>query len=235
MSKRAPADLESYRDRKGSQVYGMSHWTLSPEQKELSEIIDCSDMVMVSGKAGTGKTAAVLHNYAKTYLNDKTKKIIIIRTPVEAGMDKIGALPGSEEEKIGPHFSSAKRILETLLSKEKVKCDTGKRIHFVIPNFVLGETFDDSLIIISEAQQMSPEMLKLLLERTGKNSKVVIEGDESQRYTSTGKRAGLSKMVEIFNKNPQSGIEYFEFSKYNNMRSDFVGKINQVFESTDLI
>ena len=82
---------------------------------------------------------------------------------------------------------------------------------------------------------MSPEIIKLLLERTGKNSKVIIEGDESQKYTSTGKRSGLSKTIEIFNKNPQQGIEYFEFSKYNNMRSDFVARINLVYESTDLI
>jgi len=190
---------------------------------------------MVSGKAGVGKTAAILHNFVKTYLKDNTKKIIVIRTPVEVGMDKIGALPGSEEDKLGPHFSSAKRILEQLLSKEKVRCDIDKRIQFRIPNFIIGDSLDDSLIIISEAQQMSPEIIKLLLERTGKNSKVVVEGDESQKYTSTGKRSGLSKTIEIFNKNPQKGIEYFEFSKYNNMRSDFVARINLVYESTDLI
>lgn len=214
---------------------GIDRWELSPEQQELSNIIDASDMVLVSGKAGVGKTAAILHNFVSEYLRDKTKQIIVIRTPVEAGMDKIGALPGTEGEKLEPHFQSAKRILEELLSKEKVKCDTGKRIHFKIPNFVLGDTFDNSLIIISEAQQMSPEIIKLLLERVGRDSVVVVEGDESQKYTATGKRSGLSKTIEIFKANPQSGIEFFEFSKYNNMRSDFVGKINLVYEATDLI
>lgn len=226
-------DLEN--GKKFNDRNGIDSWSLSPEQNELSEIISASEMVLVSGKAGVGKTAAILHNFVRQYLKDKSKQIIVIRTPVEAGIDKIGALPGNESEKLGPHFQSAKRILEDLLSKEKVKCDIDKRIHFKIPNFVLGDTFDNSLIIISEAQQMSPETIKLLLERVGKNSVVVVEGDESQKYTSTGRRSGLSKTIEIFNKNPQSGIEFFEFSKRNNMRSSFVGKINLVYEATDLI
>ena len=229
MTKQSRSSKKTFNDSNG-----IDEWVLSPEQRELSEIIDSSTLTFVSGKAGTGKTAAVLHNFVRTYLSDKTKQIVVIRTPVEAGIDKIGALPGDKDEKLEPHFQSAKRILEQLLSKEKVKCDKDKRIHFKIPNFILGDTFDNSLIIVSEAQQMSPEILKLILERVGKDSTIVIEGDESQKYTSTGKRSGLSKTIELFHKNPTAGIDFFEFSVFNNMRSDFVQKINQVYESSDL-
>lgn len=232
MAKRSKV-VEIFQDNKGSQVYGISSWELSPEQKELSEIINSSTMTIVSGKAGTGKTAATLHTFVKEYLRDKSKKIIIIRTAVEAGFDKIGALPGSDKEKTQPHFSSAQAILESLMSKEKVKCDMDKRIHFKIPNFVLGETFHDSLILIDEAQQLAPEIVKLLLERVGQDSKVVLCGDESQKYTSTGRRNGLSKTIEIFQKSPVEGIDFFEFSNFNNMRSDFVGKINRVYENVE--
>jgi len=189
-----------------------------------------SDMTLVSGKAGVGKTAAILHTFAYMYLRDVTKQIIVVRTPVEAGIDKIGFLPGDEAEKLGPHFLPAKKILEQLMGKNKVECDMGKRIHFRIPNFVLGDTFDNSLIIISEAQQMPPNMIKLLLERVGKDSIVVVEGDESQLYASDGKRNGLSHAFDLFQKHPQQGIDFFTFSNNHNMRSDFVGRVNRVYE-----
>jgi phosphate starvation-inducible PhoH-like protein len=240
MAKRSVVKMSAYKkeefaDKKGPEIYGLSNWTLSEEQQELSEIIDSSDCVFVSGKAGTGKTAGVLHNFVKTYLKDKSKKIVVIRCAVEAGMDKIGFLPGGVGEKLEPHFASSKAILEDLLSKNKLECDIDKRIKFVIPNFILGSTFDDSLILVDEAQQLSPEIIKLILERVGTNSKVVLCGDPSQIYTSTGKRNGLATTIKIFQSHPVSGIDFFTFSVYNNMRSDFVARINQVYESTGLM
>jgi len=209
---------------------GIDTWELSDEQRDLRSIIRASDLTLVTGKAGVGKTAAILYTFAEIYLKDVTKNIIVIRTPVEAGIDKIGFLPGDALEKLEPHFAPAKKILEQLMGKGKVECDVGKRIHFKIPNFVLGDTFDDSLIVISEAQQMAPNMIKLLLERVGKDSIVVVEGDETQLYTTGGQRNGLTHAFDLFQKYPQPGIDFFEFSNNTNMRSDFVGRVNKVYE-----
>lgn len=225
---------------KHNDQHGITKWELSPEQKTLSNLIRENDLVFVSGKAGCGKTAGVLHNYVTEYLQDKSKRIIVIRTPVEAGLDKIGALPNGVSEKIEPHFLPAKRILEELLSPGKVECDLGKRIEFMIPNFALGDTFKDALVIISEAQQLPPLILKLLLERIGIRSKCVVEGDKTQLYASEGKRNGLTHAIGVMFPDGSEECPYsdsvaqFEFSNQINQRSEIVKSVNEAYSKVGL-
>lgn len=211
-------------------------WSLSKEQKTLGNVMKSNDLIFVSGKAGVGKTSGILYHYISDYVDDKHKEIIVIRTPVEAGFDKIGALPNGVEEKTEPHFKPARNIINQLLGSGKADCDIRqKRIRFEIPNFVLGDTFDNALIIISEAQQMPPEIVKLLVERIGKNSKCVVEGDPSQLYAE-GRRNGLSHAMDVFfdsegNSMFSNRIGMFKFSNKINMRSDIVQDINNAYEA----
>ena len=132
--------------------YGYHNFHLTESQKELVNKINENTLTYVDSVAGTGKSSAVLWYFAREYIRDTSKKIIVIRTPMEAGgMDKVGFLPNSLEEKVAIHFASSKKILEQMLNKGKVETDLGHRIHFKIPNFVLGETLDNSLIFIDEA------------------------------------------------------------------------------------
>ena len=181
-----------------SESYGINKIHLTDNQKEFVNKVIENDLVFCIGPAGTGKNLATLHYFVNEYLIDNSKHIIFIKTPVEAGMDKIGALPDSLEDKIEPHFSYARKLLNQLLSVGKVDTDIDHRIHFKVPNFCLGQTFDNALICIDEAQQLSPMILKLLLERTGLNSKVVVLGDNSQIYTDIRGRAALSDAVQRF-------------------------------------
>lgn len=180
--------------------YGYSNFHLTDSQKELVNKIRENTLTYVDSVAGTGKSSAVLWYFAKEYISDPSKKIIVIRTPMEAGgMDKVGFLPNSLEEKVAIHFASSKKILEQMLNKGKVDTDLGHRIHFKIPNFVLGETLDNSLIFIDEGQALQPMIMKLLLERTGVNSTVVVAGCSSQLYGSEGnKRNGLKDALNRF-------------------------------------
>lgn len=179
--------------------YGYHKFILTASQKELANKIIENTLTFVDAPSGTGKTTSILHTFVKEYLRDKHKQIIIIRTPVEAGMDKVGFLPNDLSEKLAPHFSSTKYMLEQLLSKGKVETDMGHRIHFKIPNYTLGCTFDNALLLIDEVQQIPPMIVKLLLERTGINSKVVIAGDSSQLYaTEASKRNGLKDAIKRF-------------------------------------
>ena len=166
------AQISSDSTESYSNNFGYKDWVLSQDQKTLGNVMRQNDLIFVSGRAGSGKTAGVLYHYIQDYLNDKDKKIVVIRTPVEAGLDKIGALPNGLSDKIEPHFSPAKKILTELLNGGKVQCDLEKRIEFKIPNFALGDTFKDCLIVISEAQQLPPLILKLLLERIGEGLNV---------------------------------------------------------------
>lgn len=218
---------------------GFKTWNLSKDQKKLKNIMIDNDIVFVTGKAGCGKTGGVLHHYVEQYLDDKTKKIVVIRTPVEAGIDKIGALPSGLSEKIEPHFMPAKRVLGELLTPNKVECDLGKRIEFKIPNFCLGDTFNDSLVIISEAQQIPPMILKLLLERIGARSKCVIEGDSTQLYANDGKRNGLNHAVNVFFDDAgecafSNKIALFNFTNEVNQRSEIVKEVNDAYSSVGM-
>ena len=238
---RAEPVERSAKQKAWGETYGMNNFTLSEMQVICQNKIKANEMVVVEGPAGTGKTLAVLHEFAKEYLQDNTKQIIVIRTPVEAGMDKIGALPDDLKAKTEPHFASAKKILEDLLSKGKVENDLGARIHFKIPNYALGATFDNSLIMIDEAQQLPPLILKLLLERTGRNSKVVVVGDSTQLYVDARDRNGLRDMIKRFFFVDTDGyhdpkfdkVDYHCYSTDDMQRSDFCKTVALAYAEGD--
>lgn len=212
---------------------GLHRITLTESQQVLANKITENDLTFCIGPAGTGKSMATLHTYCKEYLSDKTKKIIVIRTPVEAGMDKIGALPDGLNEKTEPHFASAKVLLQMLLSKGKFETDFDHRIQFKVPNFCLGATFDNSLIMIDEAQQLPPLILKLLLERTGIDSKVVVLGDNTQLYTDARNRNALrDALPRFFDTNMMSkypNVVFHSFDVEDVQRSDIVKTVIRAY------
>lgn len=198
---------------------GINVVELTESQDDLVQKIRENTVTFVEGPAGAGKTFAILCAFIKEYLKDNRKQIYIIRTPVEVGMDKLGYLPSDLNTKIEPHFASAKAILEKLLNKGKVETDLNNRIHFKVPNHVLGATFDDALVLIDEVQQLPPLILKLLLERTGKNTKVVIAGDSSQLYTFDKGRNALRDALPRFFYEPEEGYldresKFYDFAHH---------------------
>lgn len=218
--------------------YGINQFHLTDAQKAFADKILLNDLTFCVGPAGTGKTVAALHTFCKLYLQDNRKQIIVIRTPVEAGMDKIGALPDGLQEKTEPHFASTKNLLTMLLSKGKVETDMDHRIKFMIPNFCLGATFDNSLILIDEAQQLPPLILKLLLERTGIDSKVVVMGDNSQLYVSATGRNALRDAIPRFFEFKHGdntyvpkyeNVEYHSFEVEDVQRSDLVKTVIRAY------
>lgn len=154
----------------------------------------------------------------------KGHKIYVIRTPVEAGPDKVGFLPDKLEDKMAPHFGSTQALLKKMLGGRYdtlVKSDYPK-VEFLIPNYALGHTFENALIFIDEAQQLQPSILKLLLERMGKYSKCVVAGDSSQLYLDEAQgrsRQALSDATLRFfrpTRSLEDGEVYLE-PKYDNI------------------
>ena len=208
--------------------YGFHDITLTETQKVFANKIIQNDLVVCSAPSGTGKTLAALHTFVKMYLQDASKQIIVVRTPVESGLDKIGFLPNDLTSKLEPHFASAKMLLGKLLNKGKLETDMDHRIHFKIPNYMLGSTMDNTLLILDECQEIPPLIMKLLLERVGENSKVVVLGDPSQRYTMDKGRNGLTDVISKFF-SVQDGeyvsrfrdVDYHSFEIADVQRSDF--------------
>lgn len=177
---------------------GIERFSPTQSQKVLANKIRQNTITFCDSVAGTGKTSTALWYFCQEYIKDNSKKILVIRTPVEAGQDKIGALPNDKDEKIAPHFSSVRHILCEFLGKGKFEADFNNRIFFDIPNFQLGNTWTDSLVVIDESQALAPSILKLLLERIGQGTKVVVLGCSSQMYSGKKDRDALSDAIYRF-------------------------------------
>lgn len=217
-----------------SESYGFHNFHPTEPQKELISKVNNHTLTFVEAPAGTGKSASVLYAFCKEYVRDTSKKLIIVRTPVEAGMDKIGALPDDYGSKIAPHFESTKLLLEQMLTKGKVEADMDHRIFFKIPNFCIGATFDNSLVLIDEVQQLQPMILKLMLERIGLDSRVVVAGDSTQLYAdNSNKRNALKDAIPRFfdkDMNPKyPDTCYHSFGVSDVMRSDIVKTVIRAY------
>ena len=216
---------------------GLSQFKPTERQREMLDVIRYNTLSFVEAPAGCGKSSVVLWDYCQEYLRDPTKKIIVIRTPVEAAsLDKIGFLPNSLQEKCEPHFESTKRILEDFLGKNKVECDMESRIFFKIPSYMLGCTIDNALVCVDEAQVMQPMILKLILERTGLNSRVCVLGDKSQLYSNEREaslRNGLSDALgRFFDKDMKPcfpDVGYYSFDVEDVMRSEIVKTVIKAY------
>lgn len=236
-AKQPKAKFEEQRQQGGDGKLGYHSIQLTQKQRQLGNLIRQNDLIFVEGPSGSGKSLGVIAEFVKQYLVDHTKQIIVIRTPVEAGTDKVGFLPSSLETKLEPHFAAARQTLDTLLSKEKVECDLDKRIKFMIPNFVLGCTLDNSLVLIDESQQIQPLILKLLLERIGKNSTVVVAGDARQLYVKDKSRNGLTDALGRFFRKDIHGkqipryehVEHVEFEIEDVQRSELTKNVIRAY------
>jgi len=223
-----------------NQLIGLRSFEPTKKQKTVNNLLIEFPLVFIEGCSGTGKTSGILYHYCNQYLEDKTRNIVIIRTPVEAGPDKIGFLPGEQDEKLGPHFKSAEVQLKEFLGG-KYGCDLNKRIHYMVPNYALGCTLNNSLILIDEAQQLTTLILKMLLERIGTNSVCAVVGDPTQLYASgREQRNGLTSAQErFFTKREYGGnvgweprsnlVARFEYEYTDNVRSDISQEVVRLY------
>lgn len=212
-------------------------FTPTASQKQLINTIRANTITFVDSPAGSGKSSTVLWHFVKEYLLDAKKEIIVIRTPVEFTDDKLGYLPSDLNSKTEVHFASARKILEDFLGKGKVAADFDTRIHFKVPNYLLGATLTNSLVLIDEVQQMSPQIIKLLLERVGQGTSVVVCGDSNQLFDAKGKRNGLADAIERFFTveggyvtSKYDNIGFHEFGVDEIMRSDIVKTVVSAYK-----
>ena len=153
---------------------------LSEKQIELVKQIDNNTISVITGPAGTSKTFIDCY-YAIECLKQKKFSKIIMTKPVQESGEKLGALPGTIEEKINPHYESFKLILLKFIDKlllEKLVHDD--IIQFRPLAYMRGANFDDALLILDEAQNCDIRQLMLFVTRMGENSKVIISGDVHQ-------------------------------------------------------
>ena len=223
-------------------------WNLdwfSPQglQKDCMYAIEHNTFTIIESPSGCGKTTTALWAGLHELKGRDCGQLIFLKNPTEVGDDKIGFLSGDEQDKLAAHLDTTKRIFHTFMSKNKLECDIKQdKIRLTIPNFILGSTFDNAFIIIDESQLMSPETIKLLLERCGKNTKYVVLGDSAQRYAVSKRNDGFRDLIERvtyedtrFNlrcSNYPNQFAYVKMSRYDNQRSEGSKLINMIYEDS---
>lgn len=198
---------------------------------------------IVDSSSGTGKTSTALHVALTELKYNNYRQLIFIKNPAEVGDDRIGFLSGSEQDKLEAHYATTKRIFSEFMSPQKLENDIGSgKIRLEIPNFVLGATFDNAIVILDESQVMSDNTIKLLLERCGVNTKYVILGDSKQKYAISDRVDGFKGLIERVTEECQgeresiSGIvSYVRMNYEENRRSEGSKFITALYEENEII
>lgn len=221
-----------------SNDYKLDWFFPSEKQQLIISSMQSYPLTIIQGPSGTGKTSTVLWQAIKWLKEGAFKRIVFIKNPTEAGDDQIGYLKGEQEDKLKAHFQETRRIFMSFLSKGKLECDeSNNKIEFAIPNFLLGATIDDAIIVIDECQTMSPGTMKLLMERTGLNSIVVVLGDPKQAYSVKKREDGFSDLIdrvtEVNEEQETYSIEpligFVKLTTDENRRSEISKRITELY------
>ena len=200
-------------------------------QKLYLQSIFENDITFAIGPAGTGKTFLAVAAAAAALAEKSIKRLILCRPAVEAG-ERLGFLPGDIAEKINPYLRPLYDSLYDIIGFEKVEKLMEKSVIEIAPlAFMRGRTLNDSFIILDEAQNTTPEQMKMFLTRLGFGSRAVVTGDVTQVDLPEGKKSGLRESRLILEK--VSGIQFFDFSDKDVVRHPVVQKIVVAYDRAE--
>ena len=200
----------------------------SMNQRLYLEALERNDLVFGIGPAGTGKTYLAVAMGVAALLSKKVTRIILTRPAVEAG-ERLGFLPGTLQEKVDPYLRPLYDALYDMLDVGKVERLLERNLIEVAPiAFMRGRTLNDSFVILDEAQNSTPEQMKMVLTRVGFNSKMVVTGDVTQIDLPGGKHSGLLHAKEVLQ--DIRGISFVYFDDTDVVRHRLVQQIVRAYE-----
>lgn len=196
-------------------------------QKDYIDAIRKHDIVISIGPAGTGKTYLAMACAVEALIRQQVSRVILTRPAVEAG-ESLGFLPGDQYEKVSPYLRPLYDALYDMLEIEKVKRYMERGIIEVAPlAFMRGRTLNDAFIILDEAQNCTPEQMKMVLTRLGSDSKTVITGDITQSDLPSGKPTGLIQAKDALKGIPE--IRFIYLSEHDVVRHQLLQEIIKAY------
>ena len=203
----------------------------TPRQRQYLEQILNADITFGVGPAGTGKTWLAVACAIDALERDNVQRIILTRPAVEAG-ERLGFLPGDLAQKVDPYLRPLYDALYDLMGFEKVQKLFEKQTIEIAPlAYMRGRTLNHAFVILDEAQNTTPEQMKMFLTRIGFGSKAVITGDPSQVDLPKGQFSGLMHSLNILKS--VDGIKTTIFNSKDVVRHPLVARIIEAYESVD--
>ncbi|MBO5897425.1 MAG: PhoH family protein [Clostridia bacterium] len=197
-------------------------------QRKYVDAIRKSTITFGVGPAGTGKTFLAVAMAVKALRDKQVSRIILTRPAIEAG-ERLGFLPGDLQSKIDPYLRPLYDALFEMMGAENYQhCVEKQTIEIAPLAYMRGRTLDDSFIILDEAQNATPEQMKMFLTRLGFNSKAVITGDLTQTDLPRGTKSGLAHAVQILDK--VEDIAIHRFTERDVVRHHLVQRIIEAYD-----
>ena len=197
-------------------------------QVRYIEAIAQNDIVFGIGPAGTGKTYLAVAMAVAALRQKKISRILLARPAVEAG-EKLGFLPGSFEDKVDPYLRPLYDALQDLMEPERLGRLQSMKVIEVIPlAYMRGRTLNDAFIILDEAQNTTPQQMKMFLTRLGAHSKAVVTGDITQTDLGKDQLSGLVEAPRILTN--IKGLAFVQLRQDDVVRNSLVQKIIKAYE-----
>jgi len=219
---------------KGVLVYNISGRPIKSRSENQQKIIDAfekTDMTFAVGPAGTGKTYLSIALAVKALKEKTAKKIILSRPAVEAG-EKLGFLPGDMKDKIDPYLQPLYDALEDMIPAAKLQDMMEKHIIQIAPlAFMRGRTLSDAVVILDEAQNTTPQQIKMFLTRMGWSTKMIITGDMTQIDLPREQKSGLKEALKILEH--VEGISIVNLAEKDIVRHKLVTRIVNAYDKYD--
>jgi len=192
-------------------------------QRKMVKASDKNDLVLAIGPAGTGKTYTAVALAVRALKNKEVKRIILTRPAVEAG-ENLGFLPGDLKDKLDPYLQPLYDALRDMLPTQKLLSYLEDGTIEVAPlAFMRGRTLDHAFSILDEAQNTTPNQLKMFLTRMGRSSKFIVTGDITQIDLPPKQESGLIHATRVLSKT--NGIEFIHLDEKDIIRHKLVSKI----------
>ena len=233
-AKDAPvAPPEQMRDVIATTVRGKRISPQSPNQRRYIEAIRQHDLVLATGPAGTGKSYLAVAMGVAALRDRKVSRLILTRPAVEAG-ERLGFLPGDLTEKIDPYLRPLYDALYDLMPPERfARAQERGEIEVAPLAFMRGRTLNEAFIILDEAQNTTPQQMKMFLTRLGYGSQAVVNGDITQIDLTGNDRSGLVLAREILS--GVLGIGFVDFDERDVVRHELVARIVRAYDKWESV